>query len=216
MFNDRYGLTRAVLEGRKTMTRRVAKPISENIDKLIFGKLRDGENPYNGGVVYFLDGRIYKPAYKVGEVVAVAQKYEDIYHGLTDRGASLFLDTLHLRYDDKCARDLPAWRNKEFVLADLMPHRIRFTNVRVERLQDISEEDVYKEGFEKETVNNGWGNFAHHWEAMLVYDDSFGRSREIRSRYPRDAFAVLIDKISVTGTWDSNPWVVVYEFELVK
>lgn len=33
---------------------------------------------------------------------------------------------------------------------------------------------------------------------------------------PRDAFAMLIDKVSGRGTWASNPWVVVYEFELVK
>ena len=33
---------------------------------------------------------------------------------------------------------------------------------------------------------------------------------------PREAFAVLIDKVSGRGTWKSNPWVVVYEFELVK
>lgn len=28
--------------------------------------------------------------------------------------------------------------------------------------------------------------------------------------------AELIDKVSGRGTWDLNPWVVVYEFELVK
>ena len=33
---------------------------------------------------------------------------------------------------------------------------------------------------------------------------------------PRQAFAALIDKVSGRGTWDRNPWVVVYEFELVK
>lgn len=33
---------------------------------------------------------------------------------------------------------------------------------------------------------------------------------------PREAFAALIDKVSGRGTWASNPWVVAYEFELVK
>ena len=33
---------------------------------------------------------------------------------------------------------------------------------------------------------------------------------------PREAFAMLIDKVSGRGTWGLNPWVVVYEFELVK
>ena len=33
---------------------------------------------------------------------------------------------------------------------------------------------------------------------------------------PRDAFAALIDEIRGKGTWDNNPYVFVYEFELVK
>lgn len=32
----------------------------------------------------------------------------------------------------------------------------------------------------------------------------------------REAFAILIDKVSGRGTWERNPWVVVCEFELVK
>lgn len=33
---------------------------------------------------------------------------------------------------------------------------------------------------------------------------------------PREAYAALIDKISGKGTWESNPWVIVYDFELIK
>ena len=33
---------------------------------------------------------------------------------------------------------------------------------------------------------------------------------------PREAFAALIDKVSGKGTWESNPYVWVYEFELMK
>ena len=212
MFNDKYGLTKAVLEGRKTMTRR----------RIVPPRTMEGKDVYGFAVVKYprtnqpievmaLDadgaqiGNIL-PKYKVGEVVAVAQSYEDI-------GLSFIFPP------DKqwgVTEDMSGYRNKMFVRADLMPHQIRITNVQVERLQDISDEDVYKEGFEKETVNNGWGNYAHHWEAMLVYYDSIGMTREIRSPYPREAFAALIDKVSGNGTWESNPWVFVYEFELIK
>lgn len=204
MFNDRYGLTKAVLEGRKTMTRRIIKA-----PKTMEGQWVSGfaicKRPGSDEVVEVMaldadEGMINNilPKYKPGEVVAVAQSYKDA------------------GYYPMGAKDEPGWNNKMFVSADLMPHQIRITNVRVERLQDISDEDVYKEGFEKETVNNGWGNYAHHWEATLVYYDSLGRTREIRSPYPREAFAALIDKVSGKGTFDSNPWVFVYEFELVK
>ncbi len=46
----------------------------------------------------------------------------------------------------------------------------------------------------------GWGGKTTQWYAMT----------------PRGAFAALIDKISGKGTWESNPYVFVYEFELVK
>ena len=35
-------------------------------------------------------------------------------------------------------------------------------------------------------------------------------------RSPRQAYAYLIDKVNGKGTWDNNPWVVVYYFKLIK
>lgn len=62
MFSDKFGLTKAVLEGRKTMTRRIA-------DKVLVED-ENCELRWNGE---------FKPArYKVGEVVAVAQGYCDV------------------------------------------------------------------------------------------------------------------------------------------
>jgi hypothetical protein len=110
------------------------------------------------------------------------------------------------------------WDNKMFVRPDLMPHLIKITGVRIERLQAISDEDVYKEGFKRVAINNNWGNAAWHWEAVLVYYDRLGRTRTIQDRNPREAFAALIDRTGVgrNGLWESNPWVVVYEFKLEK
>ncbi len=33
---------------------------------------------------------------------------------------------------------------------------------------------------------------------------------------PQDAYEILIDKVSGKGTWERNPYVFVYDFELVK
>lgn len=99
------------------------------------------------------------------------------------------------------------WRNKMYVRADLMPHQIRITGIRCERLQDISDAECLKEGVRVEFARNG--------RAMYYYFDT-KRWREVWFDTPREAFAVLIDKVSGRGTWASNPWVVVYEFELVK
>lgn len=178
MFNDKYGLTKAVLEGRKTMTRR---SVPEKLIKAI-----------EGGVPGFA---VMESKFKVGEVAAVAQAYDDIVS--TELYADeLLVDKLHLE-------DTPGWSNKMFVRADLMPHQIRIKNVRVERLQDISDEDCIREGIVKALGLYGCEGLCERGDQLY-----FGS--------PRSAFAALINKISGKGTWESNPWVFVYEFELVK
>lgn len=76
MFDDRFGLTQAVLEGRKTMTRR---KISE--------KLR--ERAYAGDNM--LEYLFRHSTYKVGEVVAVAQSYREIEKEIEREGLPLTL-----------------------------------------------------------------------------------------------------------------------------
>ena len=86
-----------------------------------------------------------------------------------------------------------------------MPHQIRITDIRIERLQDISDEDCLREGVWKEY-------WAEGDSAYLIYNGY----REIQFDTPREAFSVLINRVSGKGTWQSNPYVFVYEFELVK
>ena len=96
--------------------------------------------------------------------------------------------------------------NKMFVRADLMPHQIHITNVRVERLQDISEEDAIAEG-----ITYAGLFYEDYGEPMFIIEgckQAFGSAK--------DAYAWLIDKISGKVTWQSNPYVFVYDFELVK
>lgn len=93
---------------------------------------------------------------------------------------------------------------KMFVKAEYMPHHIRITDVRVERLQDISDEDCLREGVlfsERYAMPYGIPDYPHY--GFFYYNT------------PREAFAALIDKVSGQGTWDSNPLVWVYSFELV-
>lgn len=186
LFTD--ALTEAVISGKKTVTRRIAKPISENIDKMRYGVLRRGANPQKDGrTIYSIAGTIYRPAFKVGDIVAVAQKYKDFRWPAPQR--SDFQKILHSA----------GWNNKMFVRADLMPHRIRITNVRIERLQAIQKEDCLKEGI----TTNG----------VLHYVDGEGIDPHPDAR---SAFRTLINRTCGSGTWERNPWVWVYDFELVK
>ena len=190
MFNDKYGLTQAVLEGRKTMTRRIIP--QEVANKFIIPG--DGVFPDCP-----CEGLMKHSRYKLGEVVAVAQAYKDVYS---------HRDFVLKDCSDGYIKESPGWTNKMFVRAYLMPHHIRITNVRVERLQDISDEDCFKEGIYKKTLcPPGDIDYFYHSEPTSKWEV-----------YPsaREAFATLIDKVSGKGTWASNPWVFVYEFELVK
>ena len=137
------------------------------------------------------------PKYNVGEVVAVAQSYHDC-GGMDEEGVPRW---------EMIAQSVGAtgagWGNKMFVSADLMPHQICITSVRIERLQDISDEDCLKEGIRKVVNENGIDV-----QYYIAHDACFEN--------PREAFAYLIDKVSGKGTWESNPYVWVYDFELVK
>lgn len=203
MFNKPYGLQHAVECGYKTMTRR---PVGKRMTE-------DDIRAYLKGYTELANKCAQ---YKIGEVVAVAQSYKDA--GI-DPHFLMFQPIKGSNYFAEMeieAMFTGGWDNKMFVRADLMPLKIQITDIKVERLQDISDEDVYKEGFRKEAINNGWGNAAWHWEAMLTYMDSLGRYKQIRSENPKEAFSFLIDKLSGRGTWDRNDWQFAYTFKLVK
>ena len=185
MFNDRYGLTNAVIEGRKTMTRRLIPDEFFGLTWDTRGNTLVYENEYGD----FIDVRHSKyTRYKLGEVVAVSQCYNDVVQEFTDLAF------------------VPGSTNKMFVRADLMPHQIRITGIRCERLQDISDEDCVKEGVRVGSQALEYPYYFIDTKQFLICD----------YKSPRRAFAALIDKVSGRGTWDRNPWVVVYEFDLVK
>lgn len=179
MFNDKFGLIQAVLEGRKTITRRsIPKKLLESIELYAHGNEEELRHRLRAN-----------SSYQVGEVVAISQAYKDIYN-----------DAYHIGLYGRTA----GWTNKMFVKAELMPHHIKITNIRVEHLQDISDEDCLREGLIYSPVGVNHYGFYSQKDNCVYYFYT-----------PREAFAALIDKVSGKGTWESNPYVWVYEFELV-
>lgn len=213
-FNDRYDLTQAVIEGRKTMTRRL------EFDDELQQMVTDSDSYYydDGYLVFATQGvdiHHVKTRYKVGEVVAVAQRYSTIAAGHPDVDTFLLQVAKAHKISLESVQDLAGWNNKMFTKAELMPHQIRITGIHCERLQDISDEDCIKEGiFVNEYVGNG--KKCHHYGFDGFFDEAAGWFARGWYNTPRKAFASLIDKVSGRGTWGLNPLVVVYEFELVK
>ena len=200
MFNDRYGLTQAVLEGKKTMTRREVK-LPNGIT------LSDIWNPVMGiddkGKVYFTfdcidsNQRDIYPLYRIGEEVWVAQSYRSLGYKPDE-----WIENVEGGLQP--AQELAGYTNKMFVRSLYLMHRIRITNIKVERLQDISEEDCMREGL-----------LAGEQEPKM-YGFRLPKGTVLSFTTPREAFAALIDRISGRGTWNRNPWVFAYEFELLR
>ena len=215
MLNDKYGLTQAVLEGRKTMTRRIIKCPGTYKGRPVKGLRITGSKDirlavemlvYNEECDDFVPMYI-QPRYEIGEVIAVAQSYESL--GMNPEIALNDKDGIGFYTKTKFA---PGWKNKMFVRADLMPHHIRITNIKIERLQDISDEDCLREGVELNTRQYECDGTKYYCVRGLGYWRAIGCTN---FNTPREAFAALIDKISGKGTWESNPYVFAYEFELI-
>lgn len=223
MFNDKYGLTQAVLERRKTQTRRIITPQPTYKDNcgICWKGYAYGLNPIDfnepfGSYMNFVTGTEYDKScrrYWKGEVVAVAQSYcsiaEELENCKNATCAAHYEKNVQKASEYISWMEHPGFNNKMFVAADMMIHQIRITDVRVERLQDISDECCLKEGIIKK------------WHAPACKNYYYVPGIEVKSvkdvhDTPQEAFAHLINKVSRKDVWNENPYVFVYDFELVK
>lgn len=220
MFNDKYSLTQAVLDGRKTMTRRIIKCPRTFKGEWVAGfnihirhsdkKIVDWPCMYDADEREFDMGEIL-PKYELGEVVAIAQCYKSL--GMNPEIALDDKDGIGFYTKTKFA---PGWKNKMFVRADLMPHHIRITNIKIERLQAISDDECLHEGVEFSQEQYKYdGTKSYFVQNITEIGSRWNRMFCKHFGTPREAFAALIDKVSGKGTWESNPYVFVYEFELI-
>lgn len=202
MFNDKFGLTQAVLDGRKTMTRRI---VSERLlDRWtdyddFCNSVSVGDIPttrqYYDEKEFFLDNS----SYKVGEIIAIAQSYKDL--GYSPDSLDRHPKDLSVR---GLMKDSAGWNNKMFVKSYACKHHIKITNIKLERLQDISDEDCLKEGIIHASTFLG----------QKIYHTPHVNGSYLSTNVAQEAFAYLIDKVSGKGVFQSNPFVFAYEFVL--
>lgn len=189
MFSDRFGLNAAVLDGSKTMTRRII-PLTaadeEYLDQAFDWDLRES---------VILDRYAQ---YEVGEVVAVAKAYKDFYGDFKEPLRSELVDSA-------------GFFNKMFVRADLMPDRIRFTERKIERLRSISAEDCLKEGVKMDTLL-GW----YYVPNLYTHRRTKYTDRPTMFENPGWAYYNLCKKLRMVLDNSANPWVIAYSFILQK
>lgn len=194
MFNDKYGLTQAVLDGRKTMTRRVAIDKPEGLYKLLRFK--------DQCIILKDDKKIAESPYKVGEVIAIAQSYNTLEREIERLGLPLNLKPEIYKS--------AGYKNKMFVKAEHMPHHIEITHISLDYLGSISDEDCLCEGI----VAVRPEEFTDHGVEvgpLQGYSFQFGKICET----PRDAFKLLVKKTMGSDVWNNVPLVWVYLFKLI-
>jgi hypothetical protein len=212
-FNYKYGLTESVLTGQKTMFR-VPIRVDDDIEINMYGEPVIGFNNADDGIPD-CHGNVINPNYNIGEVVAIAQSYED-----ADTSWIRLMMNKDVRYNNvqhKAVQELndpihpcPGTANKRYVKAGLMPYQIKITDIKLEKLQDISNEDCLKEGIYQLNASNN-NNIAY------AYKSSSNKNKIGLYNTPREAFRSLAsNKLYRKNTWDDNPYVFVYTFEVIK
>lgn len=199
MFSDKFQFTFAVIQGWKTMTSDILPELGPETE--LVGTNGKGEFEFRIGGNY--ETVAIKPKFKVGEVVAVAERYET----LDERDDWNYIDTPDL-IDRWCKT--AGWYNKMFVRAELMPHQIRIENVKCERLQQISELDILKEGVLRfERHFDDYPNIVERYIYSIPGID-------YRYNSALDPFLRIVRDIFGKGTWEKNPYRIAYEFTLIK
>ncbi len=197
LFNDQ--MVRAILEGRKTVTRRVVKPQPD-----FLGSMVDPNTPFKT-LDAGLHARITCPYGEPGDRLWVRETW-----GLQVRsyggGAGEFIvyratnpDAIYCRSSE--GREYPVkWKPSIHMHRHSSRILLEITAVRVERLQDISEEQALAEGVRGEPCDHArqacsdigcWGDTA------------------------KGAFGFLWEQLNGAGAWQANPWVWVVEFKRV-
>lgn len=206
MFNDRYGLTNAVIEGTKTQTRRIIR----RSDNIVANYVNPESFPFGDPLAFYEDsrglcrlvytdsGKVVTPSFNYGQRIAVAQPYKDVINHI------LMIGEFQSELAAFAYMKHPGWNNKMFVRAELMPVTLIVKGVKAEFIQDISDDDCLCEGVVK--VGGGYG--------FVDTKSKTGISGPYDT--PRDAFEALIRKVSGNSDWEENPLVWAYTFEVER
>ena len=196
-------MVRAILDGRKTQTRRPVKfPVHDrNLGCELAGNELAGELSAGN----YLNSAFGKP----GDRIWVRETWNKYGGLLTYRADHDWIDDM--RKETVCTAKwvpsihMPRWASR--ILLEI-------TDVRVERLNAISPEDAESEGLER-TNFTGFGDepgLPSYPEPDVYFDPLKKQWKE----YPPEAFAGLWESIYGEGSWKANPWVWVIEFRRVE
>ena len=228
-------MTKAILDGRKVQTRRVADLKNYIKPKITINEFKEYVCEHCGHIAKTYKNEIaclwclhewVKPQYKIGETIWVREPAKIVDFNRHGNHGGSYSDTETFTYEYKADgefrmggeipsrfKTIPQWiLNCQGIqngcIKEMARNFLKITNIRVERLQDITLDDIKKEGIE-------------------IVESQIDRHSQIKSRYfkinneiynhENDAYAELWNKTAPKGyKWKDNPYVFVYEFERVE
>lgn len=228
-------MIRALLDGRKTQTRRIAKFVQPQPDG--FWHCHSA----GGGMMGMDDQQVrewgagYAP-YAVGDRLWVKETHA--YVGSSDPGYLLFRASDFTEQCDRYGFDKPyppisdvKWTPSIFMRRKSSRLTLTVTDVRVERLQDCSESDALAEGVVWEEPSDADREWAVEYAAenggdadikgvFLVPHTDCGFGPKPRNAIwgctAKDTYRFLWNSINGDGAWEQNPWIVAISFTVEK
>lgn len=230
-------MVRAILDGRKTVTRRVVKPhisseykyklgyVVDSTDKKNEGRYAFGTNEYGGSIQYA------KPPYKVNDILYVRETYRwlpcfdcgrDMWeipckegkfnHKYNNTGCYVYKADI-----PNASADFFNWKPSIHMPKEAARIFLRVTDVRVEKLRDMELEDFFDEGIQLSPVVLRGSN-------QILTGSERERAIECREMLQaREKFRDLWDTTAgkphtperYANSWNGNPYVWVIEFEVI-
>jgi hypothetical protein len=192
-------MVNALLDGRKSMTRRVLKP------------------PY--GTLEYLPDRTWRPictkffrgdrlwvreafitGFDIDDEMGRPVAERKVWYRATDQGLTWFDP------DTETTLDNPPWKPSIHMPRWASRLTLTVTDVRVQRLQEISEADAVAEGIERLIGSKGPNHFTR--EIVGKWSGSFNAPTA------QEVFADLWNSLHGPDAWDANPWVCAISFDV--
>ncbi|MDA3943684.1 MAG: hypothetical protein PF694_09120 [Bacteroidetes bacterium] len=192
-------MVKAILEGRKTQTRRInsLEGVNENPVNWLVKVINGFAFFYNSNTDKNLD--IKCPYGQTGDLLWVREKFETE----TDGTVKFFAGNNEVEHNT-AYRQLTKWRPSIHMPKAAARIWLQITNVCIERLQDISDKDAIAEGIEKhpnDKTNVHYRNY-HHEDFLMIT--------------PKFSFKTLWEKTTGFDSWDANPWVWVITYKVLS
>lgn len=209
-------MVQAILDGRKTQTRRICKHQFWSHSEL---------TDFNVNKVHKKVDKNVSSKYQVGDILWVRETWNMCTRDMLAPGEfsiprndglprGEWVWVYKAESKEETHPDHPDWGKKRWKPSIFMPKEaarifLEVTNIRVERLQDISESDAIAEGIDF---------YVNKWDEIRYkdYSQKYDKPNDDVPTFKSSAAIASFQSLwqSINGNWNENPWVFVYEFEI--